>query len=191
MSPGLRPACSVPLAGPNSIQAMSPTSGSISFFPAMVVAFHAPRSSLPFRRLRNIASFQDVLQPNFTTRIGIIDDLGPDVRSPIDQFGLVLRTEPIHFGDQVFKPIMLDRQGLSYANVPTFDCHNDLGARFQSRCLNCGLRQSQAQTVSPFRNFDLHRSNTPDIQCISLARSCPPCELTSPRGRAKSPRCRC
>src|ERR1700736_3204083 len=100
---GRRPACSVPLTGSNSTQAMSPASGSI--FPARYV-----------------------FRCDVTARISIVDDLGPDIRPPIDELRLVVTTDALHLRDQIFEPIACSRVQRLEAQFASFDLQLKLSA---------------------------------------------------------------
>src|SRR5712691_4673114 len=140
---GLRPDCSVPLTGSNSTHAMSPTSGNILLSP-------------------------DIVERNLAARVSVVDNLGPDIRAPVDRLRLVFRTEPLHLGNKVLQSIVLDRQWLPHPEIAAFDGHVDLGARLQAHRLDSGLGQSEAQAVAPFGKFDLHdRSLVLRSHCIS------------------------
>src|SRR5215468_9898240 len=167
------------MAGSNSTQATSPISGSIFLL-------------------------QQIIERYFATRIGVINNFRADIRSPIDRLRLVLGSEPMHFGNQVFQAIVLEWNRLPDAQVAPFHHDFDLRACLQPGSLGRRLGNANSEAVAPFGELDLHtigsigytmyiqtpRPSSPILmKRWHLAPRCPYQSLTSPPVPARWRRC--
>src|SRR3954447_23823852 len=117
------------------------------------------RRATLYRRLPFRLSRKDVLQGDLSARIGVIDDFRPTVRSPIDGLRDAVGAKTIDLSQHLVQELPRRLSGRLEPQFTVIECQIEIRPQGGSHCFDGGLRQTDAETVSPFGYFYLHVLN--------------------------------